>query len=302
MKRRIAVLLTIALLLSLSACGDDPGVGDPPLLFTKPTAEEDPTEPSNIVPTQVPTVAPTAAPTQEPTQAPTAIPTEPPTEEPTAEPLDIEALNAYIHSTPFRDQGFMQAGIVRLDPDDEDPYPGIKVDMSALVEGYTYFYDGDKNFYLISDKPLLGRKVTYEHVYFAVDDHAEGARTVYRTDLHGNGLTEVYKSGYGEITGIEYFGTDANGTLFILESDNRIVAYDIATKETTVILEAYYVDYFILEFSSHQYTEKEEGPLLTFSGQLAEDAPKYTRYVFFLNSSKMLMYDDALGNWVQIRP
>ena len=99
MKRRIAVLLTIALLLSLSACGEDPGVGDPPLLFTKPTAEEDPTEPSNIVPTQVPTVAPTAAPTKEPTQAPTAIPTEPPTEEPTEPPtvypLDMDAIRAY---------------------------------------------------------------------------------------------------------------------------------------------------------------------------------------------------------------
>ena len=82
MKRRIAVLLTIALLLSLSACGDDPGVGDPPLLFTKPTAEEDPTEPSNIVPTQVPTVAPTVIPTAAPTAAPTQEPTAAPTEAP----------------------------------------------------------------------------------------------------------------------------------------------------------------------------------------------------------------------------
>ncbi|MBR6826165.1 MAG: hypothetical protein IKM59_06415 [Oscillospiraceae bacterium] len=82
MKRRIAVLLTIALLLSLSACGDDPGVGDPPLLFTKPTAEEDPTEPSNIVPTQVPTVAPTVIPTATPTAAPTQEPTAAPTEAP----------------------------------------------------------------------------------------------------------------------------------------------------------------------------------------------------------------------------
>ena len=156
------------------------------------------------------------------------------------------------------------------------------------------------NFYLISDKPLLSRFVTYEHVYFVVDDHAEGARTVCRTDLYGNGLTEVYKSGYGEITWIEYFGTDANGTLFLLESDNRIVAYDIATKETTVILEAYYVDYFILNFSSLRYTEKEEGPLLTFQGQLTEDAPRYTSYVFFLNSQKMLMYDLNLFTWVKI--
>ena len=78
LRRRIAVLLTIGLLLSLSACLEDQKTDDPPLLFTKPAAEEDPTEPSNIVPTQVPTVAPTIAPTVAPTIVPTVAPTEAP--------------------------------------------------------------------------------------------------------------------------------------------------------------------------------------------------------------------------------
>ena len=31
LRKRIAVLLVVALLLSLSACREDPGVGDPPI-------------------------------------------------------------------------------------------------------------------------------------------------------------------------------------------------------------------------------------------------------------------------------
>ena len=54
----------------------------PPLLFTKPAAEEDPTEPSNAIPTQVPTVTPTVIPTAAPTAEPTQEPTVAPTEEP----------------------------------------------------------------------------------------------------------------------------------------------------------------------------------------------------------------------------
>ena len=82
MKKRFALILALAMLLSLIACGNSE---------TKPTTPSDPTQASTM-PTEAPTVAteeptePTLAPTEEPTTALTEAPTAAPTQKPTVAP------------------------------------------------------------------------------------------------------------------------------------------------------------------------------------------------------------------------
>lgn len=71
MKKRIALLLTAAMLLTMTACGG--------------SAEPVETAPAS---TEAPTTAPTEAPTEEPTEAPTEAPTEP-----RVAPTDFEAVD-----------------------------------------------------------------------------------------------------------------------------------------------------------------------------------------------------------------
>lgn len=84
MKKLTALLLSLVLVMSLSACNQD--VPDP---TTQPTTE--------------PTAAPTTEPTTEPTEAPTTEPTTAPTTEPTTEPTEppTEPVITKMPSSPF---------------------------------------------------------------------------------------------------------------------------------------------------------------------------------------------------------
>ena len=89
----LAVLLTLVLALSLTACSKTETT---PVATEAPT--EAPTEASTEEPTEAPTEEPTEAPAEEPTEAPTEEPTEAPTEEPTEAPAEGDAEEAEAQS------------------------------------------------------------------------------------------------------------------------------------------------------------------------------------------------------------
>ena len=292
MKRRIAVLLTIALLLSLSACGDDPGVGDPPLLFTKPAVEEDPTKPSNIVPTQVPTVAPTAAPTQEPTQAPTAIPTEPPTEEPTQAPTEGPAVNMaeilaeWEAASKYAMPPYAYIAFVYKTNSEYD-YAGEAFDQSNMIEGYFYaVHDGDV--YLIAESNTTYTSITNEHLYYiATNEH----HRIYRSDHYGNQKEVIYEAPAGRnVTSFTYAGKNSDGILFVVEDEHRLLQYDLASKETTVLLEANTVYLNGFPQLSYDLPVADEilanGPFLSVTMK-AKETDEFILYRYWLVSKKL---------------
>lgn len=102
MKKILALILALVMLLSLAGCGEIPeivpstvpgqlettaptGSTENTTQPTKPT-ETDPTVPTTQAPTQPSTEEPTQPPTQPPTEKPTEPPTQPPTEKPTEPP------------------------------------------------------------------------------------------------------------------------------------------------------------------------------------------------------------------------
>ena len=104
MKKILALILALVMLLSLTGCGEIPeivpstvpgqlettaptGSTENTTQPTKPT-ETEPTVPTTQAPTQPSTEEPTQPPTQPPTEKPTEPPTQPPTEEPTEPPID----------------------------------------------------------------------------------------------------------------------------------------------------------------------------------------------------------------------
>ena len=104
MKKILALILALVMLLSLTGCGEIPeivpstvpgqlettaptGSTENTTQPTKPT-ETDPTVPTTQAPTQPSTEEPTQPPTQPPTEKPTEPPTQPPTEAPTEPPID----------------------------------------------------------------------------------------------------------------------------------------------------------------------------------------------------------------------
>ena len=102
MKKILALILALVMLLSLTGCAEIPeivpstvpgqlettaptGSTENTTQPTKPT-ETDPTVPTTQAPTQPSTEEPTQPPTQPPTEKPTEPPTQPPTEKPTEPP------------------------------------------------------------------------------------------------------------------------------------------------------------------------------------------------------------------------
>ena len=102
MKKILALILALVMLLSLTGCAEIPeivpstvpgqlettaptGSTENTTQPTKPT-ETEPTVPTTQAPTQAPTEEPTQPPTQPPTEKPTEPPTQPPTEKPTEPP------------------------------------------------------------------------------------------------------------------------------------------------------------------------------------------------------------------------
>lgn len=112
MKKILALILALVMLLSLTGCGEiseivpstvpgqlettaPTGSTENTTQPTKPTETEPtvpttqaPTQPSTEEPTQPPTQPPTEKPTEPPTQPPTEKPTEPPTQPPTEKPTE----------------------------------------------------------------------------------------------------------------------------------------------------------------------------------------------------------------------
>jgi len=92
MRRVLAVVLALAMLLSLCACGDNDSQTTDPSNSSQATADgaEKPTDGTEGTTgaTQAPTGEPTTAPTDEPTTAPTDEPTTAPTDQPTTAPTD----------------------------------------------------------------------------------------------------------------------------------------------------------------------------------------------------------------------
>ena len=155
---------------------------------------------------------------------------------------------------------------------------GAYIDKETMVSGYFYSINVDtEDIYLITEKAVVVYMQTSEHIYYVLE---EEPRKVYRTDETGADLTVVYESTYGDVTYIDYYGTDASGILLAAEDNKRIVSYDIPTGAVTVLMEAYYIEsfyytpYSVVHDNVYKYIcSKELGPTIFWSGKARENDP-----------------------------
>lgn len=176
----------------------------------------------------------------------------------------------------------------------EYDHPGQPMDRSSMVTGCLYSFDcyAGKTC-LITDQSVLTFMKTSEHIYYVLEAEPE---KVYRTDHDGENKTVIYESTYGDVTFLRYYGSDSNGKLIAAEEQNRIIAYDIPTGETEVLMEAYLIGQFYftpysltMDHVVEHISEEELGPTVLWEGKLHEgdpDKPDGDTYYYFVNTGE----------------
>jgi hypothetical protein len=220
--------------------------------------------------------------------------TVPPTTQPTEPVYDTTWLEYNRYSDTYI--------VIRFNENSEYDYPGRGFDYSGLQKDALYAVD-DGDVYLITEQYATDWFVTSEHVYYVLRDEA---KRVYRTDHYGQNCTVMYESAYGDVTHLQYHGTDQNGKLIMAEEYNRIVIYDIISEACEVIMEAYRINSF--HYKPHSvfddsvtahFGTADLGPVIYWNGQLSESDPENRfgyQFYFLVNCGEF--WEVYPGDWL----
>ena len=286
MKKHITFILALMMLI-LAACGQAEHSGN----TSMPTAQTTLPVTQAVETTQPQIMLPTTQPTE--TKEPTTVPTTAPTEPGTALLEEFNASWAYING------GEDCMGWRFTGEPHHNPLFDV-VDLTKLVPGHFYLFFFKNDEYVrhieISEKQAGAYTVTSEHVYFTLADELT---KVYRTDQSGNDLTLLFESDY-PIYSIQYYGADSKGMLIMAERRpgcDRILSFNIATREIKLLMEAYEIGQFYYWGSSlassavvEYISDKEMGPTIYWKGKKNEsdpDEPMGYTYYFFLMTDEL---------------
>ena len=153
---------------------------------------------------------------------------------------------------------------VELSPDWVPP-------SECLVDHLYWVVKATKECILICDEPIYSRSYTTTdtHVYFVKESEPT---KIYRTPI-GDFVNHqlFYESAYGKVTYMT-FVSELDCLQFVAD-EKKFVLLDMATKEGTVFMEQYYIEYAYLETVPHQ-EEIEIMEWVGFYGKPTEDAPQ----------------------------
>lgn len=176
-------------------------------------------------------------------------------------------------------------------------YPGKPFDTSGMIDGALYAID-DGAVYLLTEHYTTDICKTSEHIYYVLK---EDPKKVWRTDHYGTNHTVIYESEYGNVTGLQYFGINENGKLIMAENYNRIIMYDIPSKNIDVLMEAYKLDQFYFSPDGKEFSRSEA--MIFWKGLLNESDQEMryeNTYHYFIHKDEYLVLIDS-KNWMPVK-
>ena len=196
MKKKLAITLTLALLITLCACQAAEG---------------------NAQPTAAPTAAPTVAPTDAPTQAPTAEPTQEPTEAPT---VPIPTPNTLLDVVLIKHTNYEHF---------------VSKNIQVPEGTYVYYYYGvNKGKYYRVMETVAYNTYKSERWFFYTTE--ENATQLMRCDYDGKNQELAYTATVGTITKVSSCDAEDLQQLYVLENSTHVFKVDLNTGEKTPVV------------------------------------------------------------------
>lgn len=254
--------------------------------------------------TNPPTPGITTQPTTRPSQPPTTEPVE--TTPPTEPPIDVSEYETYLKSPDL-----ILVCDYNGDPDDIPDRPGLIANRDELEVGCTYIYNFETEYaYLLTRSPLVYQQLTSEHVYYILADEPG---TVWRTDFCGEETVAIYRSDDQNLTSLYFYGKDTSGQLMVCDNYQKVFSVDPASRECTLLMEAYQIlsfsysqsscaaNWFFLE-DDHPNYSTEFGETITFIGLLNKNDPDPSgysgnRYYFFMQKDEYWVHYWNVSKW-----
>ena len=142
----------------------------------------------------------------------------------------------------------------------------------CLVDHLYWVIKSTKECILICDEPIFSRSYTTTdtHVYFVKESEPT---KIYRTPIGDFANHQLfYESTFGKVNYMDIVYR-LEGYLQFVADEKKFVLLDMATKESTVFMEQYYIEFAYLETVPHQ-EDIELREWIGFFGKPTEDAPQ----------------------------
>lgn len=168
-----------------------------------------------------------------------------------------------------------------------------EVDTQGMSAGYLYIFDFALGKIVQVTDGVCTEAYDYNHYwgdvyYVAEDDPSRVCVATYNRELGEIvGVYSPYVSNGGNITALQYYGTDDTGTLLVCEDERVIISYDMRSQAANILMEAYRIEEFSYSPSSLYSTSlventypEEKGDVIYWSGKLNEaDADSAYYYI-----------------------
>lgn len=238
------IIFPVLLLLILTACQTVPANQTEPAGSTPSSG--------SVVPPSSSVVPPTSVPVTTPPTTTVPVTTPPASSTPTVDVSDGRAFVTYGEPN------------VELGPDWVPP-------SDCMVDHLYWVVKSTKECILICDEPIYSRSYTTTdaHVYFVKESEPT---KIYRTPIGDFANHQLfYESAYGKVNYMSF--VSKLDCLQFVADEKKFVLLDMATKECTVCMEQYYIEFAYLETVPHQ-EDIELMEWIGFFGKPTEDAPQ----------------------------
>ena len=153
-------------------------------------------------------------------------------------------------------------------------YPPYWRPTEGLEDHLYWVVEVTKECTLICDEPVTGYTRTDTHVYFVKESEPT---KVYATPIGDFKNHELfYESTYGKITWMKV-ETGLHGYMQFVADNKKFVLWDMATGESTLLMEQCYIHYARLYRADDGITW---GDFIEFEGKHKESDPLYTQYIY----------------------
>ena len=143
----------------------------------------------------------------------------------------------------------------------------------GLIDHLYWVVEATKESILICDEPVVAYTSNDTHIFFVKESEPT---KVYATPI-GNFKNHelLYESVYGSVSSMVNY-SNSNNLLQFVANGKKFVVYDMATRESTVLMEQYHINFAVLYCNDDgTWTE-----IINFEGQATETDGLYTEYVY----------------------